>query len=228
MPFWANGSPARGTRDEEPVAQASALAVWIAAARLTFHRIGALMIANVIWWGLTLPVITWPPATAGLYHLAWALRGPEGETTTWRAFWVGFRAYLWRSWGLMAADLALGGVLTIGLLFYLARSGPVYWLWVPTAWFLALWLGVQLYLWPLFISQPEASLALLFRNALALVLHAPGFTVALAALLGATALIGLILAGPVLLILVAFLAVAQTMAVDSLTRGTTPARPGDV
>lgn len=194
----------------------SALAVFTTAARLTFRRIGLLMVANVLWWLLSLPLITWPPATAGLYHLAHCLHGPDAETTTWRVFFHGFRAHLLRSWALMAVDLLLGGMLVINLLFYLARPAPVYWLWVPTAWFLAVWVGMQLYLWPLLSAGASAPLHITFRNALTLVLHYPGFTLGLLILLGVTSLVGMILAGPVLLILIAFLAMTQTVALHTL------------
>ena len=88
----------------------SAWLVFVASFRLTFQRIGLLLIANILWWLLSLPLITWPPATAGLFYVVRRLTNlDESEQTTWRHFFAGFREYWLTSWQLMVVNVAMGG-----------------------------------------------------------------------------------------------------------------------
>lgn len=44
--------------------------VMVLALRLFWRRLGLLLPANLLWLGLSLLVVTWPAATAGLFALA--------------------------------------------------------------------------------------------------------------------------------------------------------------
>ena len=192
--------------------------VFTASARLSFRRIGLLMVANILWWLLSLPLITWPPATAGLYHVARRLTHlEESEQTTWRHFFEGLRIYGLRSWQLMAADAAMGAVLVVTFLFYLGQSYlALRLLSIPILYFMTLWGGMQLYLFPLLIEQEDKRVALVFKNAFVLALGNPSFTFLLGLLLTAVTVIGVTLAGPVLFVLISFLAVTETLALQKL------------
>lgn len=192
--------------------------VFTSSARLTFRRIGLLMVANILWWLLSLPLITWPPATAGLYYVARRLtRLEESEQTTWRHFFEGLRIYGFRSWQLMAADAAMGAVLVAAFLFYFGQSHlALRLLSLPIFYFMALWGGMQLYLFPLLIEQEDKRIPLVFRNAFVLALGNSSFTFLLGLLLTAITIIAVTLAGPVLFVLISFLAVTQTLALQKL------------
>ncbi|MBS1254078.1 MAG: hypothetical protein MAG451_03134 [Anaerolineales bacterium] len=196
-------------------------AAWLvlaASARLTFRRIELLIVVNVLWWLLSLSVLTWPPATAGLYHVARRLANPEeSEQTTWHHFFEGFRSYWGRSWKLVAVDMALIAILVVTFLFYLNRSQWVLrLLLVPVFYFMILWGGMQLYLFPLFIEQEDKRIRLVFKNAFILATGNPSFTFLLGFLLTAVTIIATVLAGPVLFVLISFLAVTQTLALQKL------------
>jgi uncharacterized membrane protein YesL len=192
--------------------------VFMASIRLTFQRIGLLLVTNSLWWLLSLPLLTWPPATAGLYHVARRLTRPEeAEETTWRHFFDGFRQYWLRSWQLMGLNLLLGGVIVVSFLFYLAREQLALRLVAaPVFYILLLWLGMQLYLFPLLIEQQQKDIRLVFKNAFILALGNVTFTLVLGLLLLSVILVSSTLTGPVLLILISFLAVAQTLGLQHL------------
>lgn len=186
--------------------------------RLTFQRIGLLLTINILWWLLSLLVFTWPLATAGLYHVSRRLTNIEvSEQTTWRDFFKGMRQYWLKSWQLALVDLALGGVITFGFWFYFnLEHSLLRWVALPIFYILLLWLGMQLYLFPLLIEQTDKRIRLVFRNALILTLGNVGLTVWLGLLLLSVILVSSVLTGPVLLILISFLGVAQTLALQEI------------
>jgi uncharacterized membrane protein YesL len=190
--------------------------VFRAALILTFQRIGLLLVTNILWWLLSLPLVTLPPATAGLFYVVRRLTDiNESEQTTWRHFFEGFKYYWLRSWQLMAINLAIVAVIMISFLFYFNREQTALRLIaVPVFYIMLLWLGMQLYLFPLLITQEVKQLRLMFRNALVLVAGNVIFTVVLGLLLLSVVLVAAALAGPVLFILISFLAVAQTLALQ--------------
>jgi uncharacterized membrane protein YesL len=192
--------------------------VFVAALRLTFHRIGLLLVINVLWWLLMLPLITWPPATAGLFHVVRRLtRLEESEQTTWRHFFAGFKLYWLKSWQLMAINLAIGFVIIVSFLFYLARSQFLLRLVsVPIFYIMLVWLGMQLYLFPLLIEQKNKQIKLIFKNAIVLALGNVVFTAVLGLLLLSVILVTTTLSGPLLIILISFLTVSQTLALQEL------------
>ena len=70
---------------------------------------GLLFAANLLWLGLSLLVVTWPAATAGLFYLARRLAEEELTADPQPAvigdFWAGFRMYWRRSSVLAIGDL---------------------------------------------------------------------------------------------------------------------------
>ena len=68
--------------------------------RLVWRRLGLLLAANVLWIALSLPIFTWPAATAGLFYLISRVVKEEldFEPHSARAndFWEGVRQYGWR------------------------------------------------------------------------------------------------------------------------------------
>jgi len=199
---------------------ATAWLVFLASFRLTFQRIGLLLATNILWWLLTLPLITWPPATAGLFHVVRRLTNlDESEQTTWRHFFEGFRYYWLKSWQLMAINLILGLVIVYGFIFYFNQTGSILrYVAIPVFYMMLLWISMQLYLFPLLIEQKDKQIRLIFKNALVLALGNPIFTIAFGLLLVSVILVTTIPlnGGPLLLILISFLAVAQTLALQEM------------
>lgn len=197
---------------------ATAWLVFMASFRLTFQRIGLLLATNILWWLLTLPLITWPPATAGLFHVVRRLTNlDESEQTTWRHFFEGFRYYWLKSWQLMAINLVMGFVIIFGFIFYFNQTqSPLRFVSVPVFYIVLLWSSMQLYLFPLLIEQKDKRIRLVFKDALVLALGNPIFTIVFGLLLISVVLVTSTLTGPALLILISFLAVAQTLGLQEM------------
>ena len=197
---------------------ATAWLVFLASFRLTFQRIGLLLTTNILWWLLTLPLITWPPATAGLFHVVRRLTNlDESEQTTWRHFFEGFRHYWLKSWQLMVINLAMGFVIIFGFVFYFNQTQSIVrFVAVPVFYIMLLWVSMQLYLFPLLIEQEDKRIRLVFRNALGLALGNPIFTMVFGLLLVSLILVTSTLTGPILLLLISFVAVAQTLALQEM------------
>ncbi len=137
-----------------------------------------LISANVVWFLLSLPLITFFPALAGLYHstqLIAADRDGGGQ-----AVWRGFRAHFWLAWRwglLLAAGVA---VLGANVLFY--GRLQVAWAWLPRAFFFALlmlWLALNVYTFPLLLLQEDRRLRTALRNSLVLWMQRPLYSLML-------------------------------------------------
>ena len=163
-------------------------------------------------------LITWPPATAGLHYVTHRLTRPDkDEQTTWRHFFAGFRQYWRASWQVAVSNLIILLVLVVNIGFYVNLSTPgLRLISVPLFYLLLLWMGMQLYLFPLLIEQEDKHIPLIFKNAFLLTARNMGFTLVLGLLLISMILVASTLAGPVLLILISFLAVAKVIATQKM------------
>lgn len=133
---------------------------------------------NLWWFVLSLPVITAPAAWAGLMRLGYVAHRDPGVNLD--AFWDGFRSNLRRGFVLALLNAIVIGINLVNLWGVQAQSGLTYdvlrsvWLLV-----LALWFTVQLYLWPLFYAMDDPTLWGAMRNAAAMILLNPLFTLGL-------------------------------------------------
>lgn len=189
--------------------------------RLFWRRLGLFLTANLIWLGLSLLIVPWPAATAGLFYLA--RRVIEEELTadpqpaTLSDFWAGLRMYWLRSSILAAGDLGVLVIIAVALRFYGGSSvAPLNWLVGPITLIGLACLGAQLYLYPLLIQRTGRPLWALAREALLIAISYPVNTISLLLLCGVLAIAALILAGPILLVFFAFLALLQTVALRTI------------
>jgi len=162
----------------------------------------------VVWWVLTLLVVTAPPAAAGL-HLV-ANRIVHGRRVSFGLFWEGFQQYFVAGWKVAALDLLALVLLLSNLQFYYSLANP--WIRLVTIlWLygLILWLALQFYLFPLLLEQEDRGILLVYRNGLVLLFARPVFALTLLAVVALVSLasfflvIPLVLAWPPLLALVA-------------------------
>ncbi len=83
------------------------------ASRLFWRHLGMLVVANILWLLLSLLIVTWPAATAGLFYLVRRVVQEELDAPPQEArlgdFWDGFRQYWLRSSVLSVIDLAGAG-----------------------------------------------------------------------------------------------------------------------
>ena len=136
-----------------------------------------LLIINILWFILTLPILTAPAAFAGMYYATQALA--KKESVSWRTFFEGFKAYIWPGyrWGLL--NLAVIGILGFNFLYigvfmpdYAGILKGVY-----IAMFI-LWVPAQTYVFPFILEQEKPAVFLALRISLGLHLKYPGFTIA--------------------------------------------------
>ena len=120
--------------------------------------------ANVIWVLLCLPLITIPPAFAGLYYSTTKLA--QKETASRKTFFEGFRKYFRASYYWFFSN-----VFVIGLLLFnidLSIQNPqIEWLQLfsGSSWVvLTVWILLQVYTFPLLIKQDNPRLNLALRN----------------------------------------------------------------
>jgi uncharacterized membrane protein YesL len=184
---------------------------------LFWRRIGTLLIANLLWLGLSLLVVTWPAATVGLFYLVRRIIEEEHMANPQPAaisdFWIGFRT-TWRASTIFGfGDLLCWIVIVVSLIFYGSNTfTPLNWLVGPITLVGIAWGGAQLYLFPLLIHRPERKLWEIAREAFLMAISYPLNTFSLLLTIGVLGIAATILAGPILLVFFSFLAMLQTMA----------------
>lgn len=134
---------------------------------------------NVLWFILTLPVITALPATAGLYYATNQLA--HQKHVTWRTFFEGFRSHFWLGWHWGLANLLVLMVLGFNFWFY-GRVEASWAVWAQGALLglMGLWGFLQLYTFPLLLEQEDRRMRIALRNSLVLFLKHPAFSIGLA------------------------------------------------
>jgi uncharacterized membrane protein YesL len=185
--------------------------------RLFWRRMGLLLAANLLWLGLSLLVVTWPAATAGLFYLARRLAEEELTADPRPAvigdFWAGFRMYWRRSSVLAIGDLACLVVIIVALRFYGESAvAPLSWLIGPLTLVGLAWAGAQLYLYPLLIQRAERQPWAIAREAFLIAISYPLNTLSLLLTTLVFSVGATVLAGPILLVFFSFMAILQTMA----------------
>jgi uncharacterized membrane protein YesL len=144
----------------------------------SYDHIGLLVLANLLWLALCLPVITAPAATAGLFHLA--RRIANHEPASIRDFFEGFREHFFPALRVGALVLAVAVILWVNVDFYSHLGGRAT---VPGMLLAAvmIWIGVfavliHAHLFPLIVHGERGTRAAL-RKAALLTLDNPGFTI---------------------------------------------------
>ncbi len=176
------------------------------------HRGYVFVWANVLWFLLSIPIITGPAAWAGLVRMS--RRGYLEPTTGLDDFWQGFRENLTRGIGLALLNALIIGVNLSNLWSYANAPGvlavALRWVWLLVLFF---WLALQLYLWPLYYEMKQPTLLGAMRNAALMILLNPLFTLVIMLVAGAVALLSTGLGAPWLLITGGLLAALGTGAV---------------
>ena len=147
----------------------------------TYDHIGLLVLANLLWVALCLPVATAPAATAGLFHLARQIA--RGKDVSLRDFFVGFRGRFFPAFKVGLVDLAALLVLWVNIDFYSHMRGgaviPGMILAAAMVWVAAFFLLMHVHLHPL-LAGGESSLRQLLRKSALLTLDNLAFTIGIA------------------------------------------------
>jgi len=177
-----------------------------------------LALMNIVTVLLVIPIVTFPPALAGLWNVA--NRVAEGRSIHWSDYFEGFRRYFWKAWGLALLNILVVVIVPINLRFYTPDIAPFEISPLLSTWlrglFIAitlLWTIIQMYPMALLLEQEDQRLRVALRNAAVLFIANPGFTIVLALLLLILAVVSVFLPVLWVLVTVAFFAVACNKAV---------------
>jgi uncharacterized membrane protein YesL len=180
-----------------------------------------LVVANILWLLLSLPIVTWPAATAGLFSIVRRVVQEELEVSSRDAslgdFWDGFRQYWLRSSLLTAIDLAGLGLIAIALVFYGGSTEePLRWLVGPIGLVGLAWITAQLYVYPLLLQRPGSRPWEIMREALLMALGYPLSSLSLLVTVLVLLIAAVALAGPVLFVFFSAIAMLQTVALRQI------------
>ncbi len=145
---------------------------------LTYDHIGLLILANLLWILLSLPIVTAPAATAGLFYLA--SRITRRENPSLRDLLTGFRLFFRPALVIGLVDTAIAIILWINIDFYSHLGGRAS---IPgmlfaglIIWATVFWILIHAHLFPLLIDGERRPRSL-FRKSAILTLHNPAFTI---------------------------------------------------
>jgi uncharacterized membrane protein YesL len=196
-----------------------AIALW-------YDELFVLMILNLAWFLLQLPIVTAPAATAAMYVVA--KKVVEKDYLELRSILPDLQRMFFPgiTWGF--ANMLVIGVIVINFITYQDASG---WTWgiLRIVWGLVvlLWLGANLFYWPFWLAQTDRRLVTTYRNSFILLLKKPGLTLPLLAISITLAVVGTILIVPLVMVLISWIALIGVLAVEeALKDPDTPEKPG--
>ena len=186
------------------------------ASRLFWRHLGMLVVANILWLLLSLLIVTWPAATAGLFSLVRRVVQEELGSSPQEArlsdFWHGFRQYWLRSSLLTVIDLAGLGLIAVALVFYGGSTAePLRWLVGPIGLIGLVWITAQLYVYPLLLERLTSRPWEVMREALLMAIGYPLSSLSLLVTVIVLTIAAVALAGPVLFVFFSAIAMLQTV-----------------
>jgi hypothetical protein len=181
-----------------------------------------LVTTNLLWFALTLPLITAPPAAAGLYYVTNRLA--RRRSANWRTFFEGFRSAFWLGWRWTLTNLLALTVLA-GSYWLYGRIGAEWsdWLQGLLLGLAVLWGLLQTYTFPLLLEQEDHRMLTALRNSVVLFVKYPVTSLGVASLMGLLIVVSTLLLPPAWLLatasLAAYLANRGTIVMTAHSRG---------
>jgi len=143
-----------------------------------------LVLMNLLTVLLAFPVITLPPALAGLWYVANQIA--NGHSAQWSDYFWGFRHYFLRSWALALINIFLLLVVLTNIRFYDPDLNPLIHSETLSAWIRGffivlgfLWWCYQIYPMAVLLEQEQPRIGWALRNSAILFIANPGFTILL-------------------------------------------------
>lgn len=168
--------------------------------------------ANVLCLMTMLPVVTAPAGWAGLTYLAY-LSATQRQVSL-EDFWEGFKQHIWRGLAITVWNVVILGINLVNLWGYSLDPSPITTLlrpvWIIT---IALWLTIQLYLWPILHHMQQPTLLGALRNAVVMIWLNPLMTLGMWLVLFIVWSVSTILAASWLLLTLSIMAVFLTYVV---------------
>ena len=177
-----------------------------------------LLLMNILTALLLFPVVTFPPALAGLWNAG--NLAAKGISISWRDYFEGFRRYFFKAWGLALLNILVIATAIFNIRFYTPGIAPFDISDTASTWiggaFTAvalLWTMLQLYPMAVLLEQEDQRLRVALRNSAILFIGNPGFSIVLLVLLLLIAAISTFFAAPWALITLAIFSVVCNKAV---------------
>lgn len=172
--------------------------------RQAFQRMYFLVRSSIWRLVFSLLIVTGPTATAAFYHtIREGLRDPhETHLNLGQSFPKAFKQYFWQSTGLYFLNLASLGLIVQSILFWVTQENKyLVYITVIPVYFLLMWWICQPFLVPMLVEYPEASVWLIIKKVLRIVIGNPIYSIVLAMVRTSLALLTIALLGPVWLVL---------------------------
>jgi uncharacterized membrane protein YesL len=184
-----------------------------------YYDLVPLVSLNIIWFLLTLPIVTAFPAAAGLYYATNQLAHQKGAG--WKTFFDGFRIHFWLSWrwGLLNVIIILVAVSNIKFYGQLEAEWSM-WLRGVIIGLSILWGIIQLYTFPFLLEQEKQRLSMALRNSMVLLATRPAPVLSVAFLTLVLAVFSTVIALPAWFFFTASLSVylANKVVIDSVKK----------
>jgi uncharacterized membrane protein YesL len=182
-----------------------------------------LALMNIVTMLLAIPVITFPPALAALWHVA--NRVADGTAIHWSDYGDGLRRYFLKSWGLALINILILVIILTNIWFYGPTNNPLSISEKITPWLQGffivvglLWLIYQMYPLAMLLEQTDQRLHIALRNSFILVIANPLFTLVLAVFILVVVAVSTYLVAPWILVTWALIAVVINKAVKHMLK----------
>jgi len=135
----------------------------------------SIVLSNIFFIVLSIPVITLPLAVAGVYYTNYQIA--SGESVDWKTFFVGIK----RCWWAGIRWTVVNGVVIFSLIFYFFFFLTRVEFWATALvglilGILAFWVLIQFLLFPMMLIQEKQAYLLALRNTMIFIMHWPGFS----------------------------------------------------
>lgn len=182
-----------------------------------------LVLMNMLTVLLAVPVITFPPALAGLWYVANQV--VHERSAEWSDYLLGFRRYFLRSWGLALIDTLAIVIVLANIWFYAPAVSPFNISQTASVWIRGffvvvgfIWWCYQLYPMAVLLEQEEPRIWWALRNSAILLIANPGFSIVLGVLSLAVIVLSLRFPPLLLLLTLSLLAVVYNKVVVHLLK----------
>jgi len=123
-----------------------AIKTFVQALRDLYEDLMLLCGVSLVWWVANLLIIPGPPATAGLYYLAHRI--VHEQRVEFSFFRQEARERFGRSWLVAGISLLVLIVFAANIIFYIQFESFVRYAAVVCAYFILMWLAIQIYVFP--------------------------------------------------------------------------------
>jgi uncharacterized membrane protein YesL len=190
-----------------------------------FNRLAVWLKLNLWFILLCIPILTIPAAKAALYHtVKEELRDPfETHLNPREEFRKAFFALLGRSFMLSLVNLLVLAIIIAAFIFWMGIEPRI--LKVVTIlviYFAVMWWVCQPFLFPVLVENPEIPLQEVIKKVIRLAFSQPFYALFVTFITTLLSLLGIILLGPVLLVIPTLNALITTQAYWSLTGAEIP------